>query len=156
MGYTGHLLEQESFGEPLLSEEEKKRYMKYGDAMNLLKEKQAFEPSDPEPRFANDLHASVAERLGLEDYGKLKFFSSVGSPLDIYHGVDAFLELEGKDGKKHVVTMDISGNPNKNKGKADVLINMPFEGLDPKEDKEKYMEKISETTNEIAEKLKDF
>ena len=156
MGYTGRLLEEESFGRPLLSEDEKKRYMKYKEAMNLVKDKQAFEPGDPDPRFANDLHASIAEKLKLDDYGKLKFFSSVDSPLDYYHGVDAFFEVEGKDGKKRIVTIDISGNSKKDKGKADVLINMPMDGLDPKEDRDDYIKKIKEATSEIADRLREY
>ena len=80
---------------------------------------QPWDPSDPEPRFASDLHASVALALGLDDWSTLKFFTAVGSALDHFHGVDCFFVFKGK-----IVTIDVTVNSEKLIGKADMVLNI--------------------------------
>lgn len=62
-------------------------------------------------------------------FGKLgmsvKFYTAVHSAMDFYHGVDAFFEFRGV-----LVTIDVTINPNKNSGKADVIVQADdFENL---------------------------
>jgi len=92
-------------------------YMTFKKAMEAVKLGQPGDPTDPEQRTANDLHALVCEELGLEDYSKLQFFTAVESPLDYYHGVDGWFEFSGK-----VVTIDVTLNPKKELPKADIII----------------------------------
>jgi len=100
-GETGHLLESRMLGE---STEKETGYQYYKEAINFVKEHQAWEnPSDPDPRFANDLHATIADKLGIEDYDLLKFYTAVGSALDHYHGIDAFFELEINPDNPHEI-----------------------------------------------------
>lgn len=118
-GYTGGLLEVDMFGERF----RKRRggpgeYKKYEEALKEVKVDYPGDPSDPRERFASDLHAEVAQELGLEDWSELRLYSAVGSSLDYYHGVDAFFEWRDQR-----VTMDVTRNPAKESGyKADVIL----------------------------------
>ncbi|MBU1178916.1 hypothetical protein KKB69_01060 [Patescibacteria group bacterium] len=150
--YTGRLLEEEVFGRPKIPEEIK--FMSFKKATDAVKEMQMGDPSDPDKRFANDLHALVADKLGLQDYSRLKFYSAVGTPLDIFHGVDALLELQLKKGRIDACTLDVSRDDQKETCKADVLIKMPKDGLDPKEDKKEYRQKLEQTADEVVRYFK--
>lgn len=157
-GYTGRLAEEEFLGavrNPENMPELKKKYeedgfIKLKDAMQVIKRYQPFEnPSDPDPRFANDLHATVAEKLGLDDFENLRFYTAVGTYIDVANGVDAFIELD-KDGKTMFTTLDITTNPQKGDShKADIVFFVPSQGLDPKEDKKAYQEKIEEVSEKV-------
>lgn len=66
-GYTGKLLEEEIFGRwggPWDGE----TFLKFRDSVEYAKNNQppGWRPLDPAPRFAGDLFAIVAEKLGLE------------------------------------------------------------------------------------------
>jgi len=158
--YTGKLIEEEVFGG--LDRERVgvlndigKTYLPYRQAMEIVKKMQPFDPSDPEPLFANDLHATITEGLKLDDYDRLKFFTALNSHLDFFHGVDAFFELTLEDGKKIVITLDITQNvSSKDTCKADVLILMPDQGLDPQDDRKMYTDKIKQTAEEIVAIIK--
>ena len=117
-GYTGRMLE----ADVLVScrkDEGWDKYMKFNEALNWVKDHQPprWDPTDPETRIANDLHALVAEELGLDDYLGLLFYTAVGSPLDRFHGIDGFFECGGKR-----VTIDVTQNPNKTTYKADYVV----------------------------------
>ena len=150
-------MEREMLGE-LRKGIEKEQYQPYNEALDFVRENQPFDPSDPDPRFANDLHATIADALRLKDYKHLEFYTAVGSNLDQFHGVDAFIEwhTDPENNPKAVqrVTLDITINPQKGESyKADVLIYVPSEGLDPKEDREEFAELVNNTAEEILEKL---
>lgn len=76
-----------------------------------------WDPSDPDTRVCNDLHATVAMQLDLEDWNQLKLYPAIGSSFDIHHGVDMFFMLNEK-----YVTIDLSMNDNKGKYKADITV----------------------------------
>lgn len=71
------------------------------------------DPSDPSTKFANDLHAVIAEKLKLEDYSDLEYYTAVNSHLD-FCGVDGFFKLKNKD-KNIRVCFDITGDSEFNK-----------------------------------------
>lgn len=118
-GYTGKLLEEEIFGR-CGGPWDGKTFFSFPAGVEYAKNNQPLDwrPSDPEPRFAGDLFATVAGRLGIEDWSELKLYSSVGTPLDIFHGVDAFFEYRGG-----VVTIDVTLNQHKDVYKADYVVN---------------------------------
>jgi len=90
--------------------------------------------------------------LGLDDYSKLKIYTAIGSHLDVYHGVDAFFEVE-INGKLHRVTLDVTFNKNKEDGgRADVVFLVPGDGLDPgsKEDKKEYQDLLNNVGSRVA------
>jgi len=132
-------------------------YQKYDDAMKYVKDNQIGEPSDPSAWFANDLHATIADELGLEDYSQLKFYTAIGSSLDKYHSIDGFFELqidpENPDDVVRV-TIDLTTNPNKDDYRADLVILVPKNGLDPKDDD--YKEALNNHAQEIVAKLKPY
>ncbi|MDD4931508.1 MAG: hypothetical protein PHG66_05195 [Candidatus Colwellbacteria bacterium] len=123
-GYTGKLLELEYLGycKDVLGNREFIAYMPFKDSVRNAMQRQPWEdPSDPAPRFASDLHCLLAEELGLDDYHDLEFYTSVGTSLDLYHGVDAFFRLK-RGNTWMMVTMDLTMNPEKVEYKADVVV----------------------------------
>lgn len=138
MSYTGKFFEADNFGESLCKDT---GYVEFPTALEEVKNNQPGDPTDPKPRFANNLHAEVAEGLGLkDDWSELRFYTAVGSALDHYHGVDAFFEFG--DAR---VTMDITQNPAKSGGyKADVII-----GPEEVEYEKRRQEKAEEIANEL-------
>lgn len=152
MDLTGKMAEEEIMGATELNPEhplykkakQNKGYLSFNDSLRLARESQVGDPSDPESGIANDFHAAVAETLKEDDYEKVRFFSALGTPLDVYHGVDGFFEHNGI-----IVTLDATINPNKDKDsiKADIILEeMP----DPKFEREKYLEYIKDKSKEIA------
>jgi len=71
----------------------------------------------------------------------IRLYSSIGTPLDYWHGVDGFFELE-----KSIVTFDLTTLEDKDVLKADVLIPKSIFG-----DPSKFIAKAKE----IATILKD-
>ncbi len=104
------------------------RYVPYAASIKLAKEHQPWEdPVMPSPVFAKKLREAALSsmpRLPQELHRNLKFYTSVGSPLDRYHGIDAFLEFEvtGKDPIR--ITLDITMKPGKDAWKADILFSV--------------------------------
>lgn len=135
------------------------RFVPYRTALAMVKEFQPSDPTDPERRFANDLHATIADKLGLDDYGKLRFYTAVThTHFDVFHHVDAFFELqyETDEGSIARVTLDLTSFP-KESWKADVLIKVPDEGFDlnDAEDKERYRKCIERAAGEIVALLQE-
>jgi len=150
-GYTGGLMEKEVLGGLKLEKEDV--YVPFREAMKWVEQHQSGDPADPDPRFANDLHATVAEMLGIEDLRNIKFFTAVGSPLDKFHGIDAFFKIK-EGGEELTITLDVTINPAKgDRYKADVIISIPPDGLDPREDRKLYLEKINEVAAEIVDRV---
>jgi hypothetical protein len=123
-GITGHLLEAEVFGDVIVAWSGTMEYVPYRQAMRRCREHQpkSWDPTDPSTRAGSDLYASVALMLeafvGQFDWGELKLFSSIGSPLDFFHGVDGWFEFRGR-----IVTVDITANRYKEGGyKADAIL----------------------------------
>lgn len=114
-GYTGRLLEEEALG---VCRAKAGPYQSWKKALAAVLANQPWDPSDPGPRFASDLHAEVALCLGLEDWSVLRYYTAVGSDFDVWHGVDAFLIFQGE-----MVTIDVTTNPEKLNGyKADFIV----------------------------------
>lgn len=114
-GYTGTLLEEEVLLECLWSGDG--GYVPYHQSVKMVKKHQPWDPADPSSRAANNLQVLIAEALGAEDYSEVKLYTAVGSALDKFHGVDAFVEWMG-----FVVTIDLTANLLKDVYKADIII----------------------------------
>jgi len=113
------------------------------------------DPSDPGPEFANDLHATIAEKLGLDDYSKLEFYTAVDSLLD-EKGIDAFFKLKTDSQTDLIVTFDLTSNDNKYTTNSDVLVHVPAGYLlSRKESGKEYSDKIKEVANDIIKKFKN-
>jgi len=117
-GLTGNLFEWSVLGRALaIPSVPAQSYLPYTRAMAVAREHPAWDPTDPDPRQANDLHAWVCEGLGVEDYSQVCFYSALGTPLDRFHGVDCWFEVGGR-----VVTIDLTTDPSKERYKADVVL----------------------------------
>lgn len=141
-----------------------KGYLPFTLAMELVemfqpidsKTHKLSDPTNPEKRFANDLRVQIADKLGLEtseELDRLKYYTAIGSPLDFFHGVDAFVILEGKrpSDPKRWATFDFTLRTEasaKANAKADVIIR----NLDP--DSKKVLEQIDEIAGQAAACLK--
>lgn len=115
--YTGHMLEWDCFGSCLWKWEAEPEYVPFRQAMARVRKSQPWDPTDPEPLVSSNLHAYVCLALGVEDWSEVALYTSIGSPLDRFHGVDAFFHFRGR-----VVTIDVTANPHKNSYKADVIL----------------------------------
>lgn len=118
-GYTGGLLEEEVFGR-CRGDWDGETYLSFRDSLEYAKNNQpvGWRVSDPASRFAGDLFSLVALKLGLDDWSELKLYGAVGTPLDIFHGVDGFFEYNGE-----IFTIDLTLNQHKDSYKADIVIN---------------------------------
>lgn len=114
--YTGGLFEREILGECIFVWD---KYSSYIKCIELVKANQprGWNPSDPPTVAANDLHALVVEALNLEDYDSVKLYTALHSPLDFYHGVDCFVEYNGR-----VATIDLTVNRYKDVYKANFIL----------------------------------
>jgi hypothetical protein len=90
-------------------------YVPYAQAIELVKQHQPSPLERSKP--LRDLRAKVALLCGNISV-PVKFFTAVGTPLDIYHGIDAFFE-QGT----HIATIDVSLR-DKESYKADILVNV--------------------------------
>lgn len=134
--YTGHMLEWDVFGACLWKYEEGSDYIPYRKAMAWVKRSQPWDPTDPEPEVANALHAFVCMALSVRDWSRVTLYTAVGSPLDRWHGRDAFIEFRGR-----VVTIDVTQNTHKDSHKADIIL--PAEVVEDRVLLQEYGRKIA-------------
>ncbi len=117
-------------------------YMPYDQAIKLVKLVQPKEkpfPKDLQLEIANDLNVYLQQ---------LSYYTAIGSPLDTFHGVDAFLELDLGNDQIIRITLDITSNIDKIEHKANVVFQWPKDGIDRKSDEgkiiwEKTIRKVS-------------
>ena len=160
LGYTGSMAESEAFGEvrgymehhEWLEWKRENHYMAYRESMDLVRKAQLGDPTEPNPRFASDMQATLVEKLCPGEYDKVRFYTAVGSNLDYQHGVDAFFEVKINDKQIIIVTMDVKiYNPDS--VKADILIVFPPEGLDPKDDHDEYYALLENSVMDIIDMI---
>lgn len=123
-GYTGKLFEDEVLA-ICQTNWDGHSYVPFQRALWLVRQNQPWDPTDPSTRAGEDLHCQVALALGLEDFVELSFLSALGTPLDLFHGVDAVFEWRGV-----VVTVDLTTNPHKDSYKADLILHPEDENDD--------------------------
>lgn len=133
-----------------------KKYVGYDDAMSLARGFQPGDPTNPSADFLRELRLSVLEKLGIEDEGQAELISaytSVGTPLDVFHGVDGFIVVS-HEGYDIPITFDATLRREKleERGtqKADILIgDVP----DPNENESKYLAQIDKVAGEAVSKV---
>lgn len=80
-----------------------------------------WDPTNPKPIIANNLHAIVAIALGLEDWSELRIYTLLGTILD-KRGFDFILMFRGK-----IITGDITVNFQKYAYLADFVFNVQLD-----------------------------
>ncbi|MBI4457790.1 hypothetical protein HY633_02405 [Candidatus Uhrbacteria bacterium] len=131
-------------------------YVPFRQAVDLAKKFQPGDPTNPKKDFLRELRIELVDKLGLEtekDADAVKVFTAVKTPLDAFHGADAFVTFT-KNGKEILVTLDASLRKDKitgiDKSKADVLIGeMPM----PEEDEDAYLQAIENVVDKIARQI---
>jgi len=109
----GTSVEKAVLGAPQFPEKPNSDYLPFDKAINLVRDAQ------PNPlsrsRIVKELRKNIASLCHDKD-NAVKFFTAIGTPLDVFHGVDAFFEQAHRR-----VTIDISLKE-KESHKADVLM----------------------------------
>jgi hypothetical protein len=144
-----------------LQEEAKKRgmvlekddYLPLEESIKLAMEFQPADPANPRKPFAKEFLLACREKLELdsasqEDMDRLKFYTAVGSPADIYHGRDGIMIFEDFDKKIYEIGVQVSKNPEK-LNRSDVLIEEDVP--DPSDDD--FDKKILAVSEKYAEKF---
>ncbi|MBU0614264.1 hypothetical protein KJ766_03220 [Patescibacteria group bacterium] len=135
-GYFGRELESDIFGAVKPAKGFKEFYKKvarsdgyvaYEDAIRLVRDFTMQDGKNPDKEFLNDLRLEIGDILGFDedDMENLFLFSAVGTPIDRFHSVDAFLELDIDDDNGPLrVTMDATLNTKKLEGgyRSDVIV----------------------------------
>jgi hypothetical protein len=159
--YSGRELEIDVFGKPKfphafdrIIREADRGYLPFQRAQDLIREHYPGDPTNPEKEFANDIRLEVVEQLDLGDEGSddVKFYSAVGTPLDLYHGVDAWIEIALQDEQsgrtiRAQVTLDVTQRTEKQEEghKADIII-----GDVPDPSAKNYLSEVSRYGEEIG------
>lgn len=116
-GITGHLFEEATLGRCAAICQ---GYESWRKAVEEVRKHQPRQKRPAAVRLENEV-VKCFGKLGMS----VKFYTAVRSTLDVYHGVDAFFEFRGV-----LVTIDVTINPNKDCGKADVIVHADdFENL---------------------------
>lgn len=162
--YTGKMNERDVFGSFLPSQKfldayravaKKNGYVGYEAALDLVRNHGIQDPLNPDKPFANELRLAVIEALGLEtekDMDRVKFFTAVETPADQFHGIDGWIEYETEDGRRIVVTVDVTKNPNKDAWKADVIIP---EITDPSVDEDLFLQQAETYGGQVVDYIQD-
>jgi hypothetical protein len=130
-------------------------YVPFQPSMELVRKFQPAPATEPKKDFFRELRIAVQEKLGVDigkDPDSVKAFTAVGSPLDKFHGTDAFISYTDK-GRECLVTLDASLRPEKQAygWKADLIIgDVPT----PEDDEKGYLEVIAAYAGQIAEKIR--
>jgi len=146
----------------LLKIQERENFINYKDSMDLVKKSQYGDPEKPAKFFSAALYNYIKNRF--EDKYSLKFYTATGlTHLDILHGVDCFFELCNKETNEEIIgtTVDLTGNRDKTRAKADVIIMLDQEErnqMDPSKvnkdfNKETFQAKIDEYGERIVQSL---
>ncbi len=130
----------------------KSTYLGYEEAMRLAIRSQVDTPEQPKRLFMKDLRLAIEGVFKIAFHGKqfsVKIYSAIGTPLDIYHGVDAFVEIEDEMKKRTTITFDVTLDELKKMTdgmKADVMIGiLP----DPQDEEKQYRSTLQHIANDV-------
>lgn len=165
--YTGREFEYDLFDEVNVSDPAFRRelaaavkdaatgYVTFHKAVELAKKFQPADPANPQKDFFRELRIAVADKMGLrteKEADAVGAYTAIKSPLDIFHGVDAFVSYK-PNGKEFIVTLDATmrGDKTEEEVKADVVIkDIP----DMKEAEGAYLSKIEAIAEQIVAKIR--
>jgi hypothetical protein len=141
---------------------EKEGWTPYNETINLLRAHYKGDVLKPEKRFAEDLRIEIIDALlEILPHGNkyvdqisdsVRFYSSVETGLDYFHGVDAWIEVVGDNGEIVTFSIDVTTDPNKRSAKADIVINQ--EAMkDPSAGEKNYYRYVKGVAEGIADTL---
>jgi len=135
-------------------------YVPFEKSSFLVRESQPWkDAANPKTDFLRELRLAVAEALEIPEddaaLDKLKIYTAVGSHLDLFHGVDAFIEWEQEKEEPALrVDFDVTQKPETKTPQENTVIINTNQLADPKEDEKKYLDQIKSIARHIAELLK--
>ncbi len=160
-GYRGVELERDVFGtfeqSPEFTEAFKKiatdtGYTHYEQAMALIRDHYPGDPENPEKEFANDLRLEIMDLLS-STASDVQFYTAVGTALDHFHGIDAWIEIRNPQKKgAEIITLDVTLNKDKQETghKADLIIpEIPSPSSD------QYLDTVAKIAKQVLEKLEE-
>ncbi|MBI2473840.1 hypothetical protein HYV70_04805 [Candidatus Uhrbacteria bacterium] len=162
--YSGRLNERDVFGEFKMTDEarkafrlaaEERGYITYNRVIELIRKFSSEDPTNPQKPFARELRMAVIEALGLEDdedMDRIRFYSAVGTALDIYHGIDGWIELQLDEEPPILVTLDVTLNTKKTDHKADIIVQ---EITDPSQDEKRFVQDVEYYASQVIERFHD-
>lgn len=123
-GYTGKILESDYFGSSVIKSPEAREflavhgspakkggessvYLQFKKSIEFIKKFYAQDPHNPAKPAANFLFQALAKKLNIDPV-QLSFYSAIDTPLDKFHGIDGFFELENIR-----ISLDVTANPKK-------------------------------------------
>lgn len=162
-GYTGRLHEQDFIGgvdiqnpayiAALRASAKPDGYIPFRAALMLAKQFQPLDPTNPQKEFSRELRLEVIDQLKLDPdaYDRVRCYTAVGTPLDVLHGVDGFIEVMDPDGRTlRRVTFDLSLR-DKGGQKADLLVrDLP----DPQNEQEAFLAAVAQHAGEVVASLR--
>ncbi len=130
-------------------------YVGYEAALDLVRQYGQQDPLNPDKPFANELRQAVIEALELEteqEMDRVRFYSAIGTPADKWHGIDGWIEYQTPQGRKIIVTVDVTQNPNKDVWKADVII----PGVtNPSENEDRFIKEAEQYGKEVVSHIEE-
>lgn len=125
-------------------------YLPRKEAMDLILETAL--PLKPKQPFIGALRDKIVQLLGVVDPKAVRIFSAVKTPLDIYHGVDAFVRYTPPNGKPIDITLDITEQAAKENYKADVVLT----GIevDPEHNRKQFNNGVTFAAEDVAKRIK--
>ncbi len=155
-GIPGGIIERELIGKSMYESKggepgHEFTYRTYEQSLRLVKEMQPFDPTRPTPEFAYMVRRLIFKELELTDEQELRFYTAVGSALDLYHGVDGWFEIT-RAGHEVRATIDMTKNDLKDTGyKADITFLVPDAGLDRKLDRDEFIRYAINLARKVVE-----
>ncbi|MBI4435222.1 hypothetical protein HY630_00980 [Candidatus Uhrbacteria bacterium] len=161
--YSGRLNERDVLGEfkptpeglkAFRAEANERGYIARGRAIELVRKFTKEDPTNPRQPFAKELRLAIIDELGLEDdkdLDRIRFYSAVGTPLDVFHGVDGWVEFVPEVGTPQMVTLDATMDPEKIEHKADIIVQ---QFPDPEEDEKAFFEAVEGHAADVAKRLR--
>ena len=106
----------------------------------------AIGPSAP---LLRDIKEALIDQWNLSDKeaDELKLYTAVGSPLDFFHAVDAFIEYKGE-----IITLDLTLRPESDTDgkRADVIISGELPSPDDPTTEDAYIKRVDDISSDIA------
>jgi len=128
----------------------------YGERRPLIDLMKRFQPSkdgQASSQFLEDLRLELSEMLQKDEENAIKTYTSVDTPLDVLHGIDAFISIDD-EGKEQLITIDATLDRLKASmgAKADVIAtDVPDANID----EDGYLSAVSRIAKKIHATLKE-
>lgn len=123
-------------------------YVPYEKMIQLIRAYYPEDPTNPKKEFTKDLRLEIMWALNLKDQ-QIRYYNSLKTPLDIWHGVDAWIEIDDpKSNEPIVVTIDTTLNTAKQESghKANLIV-----GDVPEPDSKQYLPIVERYAKEAVE-----